>query len=585
MLSRHFLKGRHQQQHLSSSSSLSFSSLSQLISASSPRGGGGGGGACRSRNIPIITTLAHQQPKHDDGGGGGGGNVCRFKSTSAAPRRLNNNDNKKNESSSSPASSSFASSFWDAAASTIQSAVGLSSNAVAQQSSLYFQTLRWKAANALMTSLSDSERQQLLQRLGISATTNNNDSDNNNSNNSNNGMNSVVANNETVADHEMENKSSPSVVVLSVAEAVAAARVQEAMRNSAAETNTAKQRQHREELWRQAQQATHARVATEIATLQQQQQQQQHSTEKVDDATEAATATNNIETTDHHHHHHPILGPVVYDLGYKRCHVVSARQLTSIPVWEKQRIYRHDRAKSMAKDKLKSLHLGMPGVIALHQDVHGNLSILDGQHRVGMMAILADEMEQQQQQQPQENVEGNSSSNQAHFDLTRILVEVYPESKNSSRSSSESSSSSSHAADLFVEINKAEPVKLVDLPGMGAKKSEAHVINQGAHALHERYPEMFSASQRCRAPHLNLDNLRDALFQAQVVTRQKLKTPKALEVWLLEQNDALKQKYNNVNGDGDESSTSSSWDISKAALEKARKYDFYLGLETSWLSK
>lgn len=33
-------------------------------------------------------------------------------------------------------------------------------------------------------------------------------------------------------------------------------------------------------------------------------------------------------------------------------------------------------------------------------------------------------------------------------------------------------------------------------------------------ALRERFPEMFSDSQRCKAPHLNIDSLKDKLFQA-----------------------------------------------------------------------
>ena len=35
----------------------------------------------------------------------------------------------------------------------------------------------------------------------------------------------------------------------------------------------------------------------------------------------------------------------------------------------------------MAQDKMKTLHLGMPGIIALHEDSNGALSIIDGQHR------------------------------------------------------------------------------------------------------------------------------------------------------------------------------------------------------------
>ncbi len=64
---------------------------------------------------------------------------------------------------------------------------------------------------------------------------------------------------------------------------------------------------------------------------------------------------------------HPILGPVLADLGYKRIHLTSSRALAAIPVWKKQRIYRHGRAKTMASDKMKTLHLGLPGVIGIFE--------------------------------------------------------------------------------------------------------------------------------------------------------------------------------------------------------------------------
>jgi hypothetical protein len=64
---------------------------------------------------------------------------------------------------------------------------------------------------------------------------------------------------------------------------------------------------------------------------------------------------------------HPVLGPAIIDLEYKRVHLVSAKTLSTIPVWEKQRIYRHDRAKLMASDKAKTQNLGLPGVILLHE--------------------------------------------------------------------------------------------------------------------------------------------------------------------------------------------------------------------------
>ena len=79
------------------------------------------------------------------------------------------------------------------------------------------------------------------------------------------------------------------------------------------------------------------------------------------------TMATNLQSKEEAMGDHPILGPVIADFGSKRVHATSAKALSAIPVWKKQRIYRHDRAKSMAKDKLKSIHLGLPGVIGLYE--------------------------------------------------------------------------------------------------------------------------------------------------------------------------------------------------------------------------
>jgi hypothetical protein len=74
-----------------------------------------------------------------------------------------------------------------------------------------------------------------------------------------------------------------------------------------------------------------------------------------------------VEGIEHPQNAHPILGPVLFDLGYKRLYITSAKVLSTIPIWSQQRSYRHDRAKVMASDKMKSLELGFPGVISLHE--------------------------------------------------------------------------------------------------------------------------------------------------------------------------------------------------------------------------
>ena len=95
------------------------------------------------------------------------------------------------------------------------------------------------------------------------------------------------------------------------------------------------------------------------------------------------------------------------------------------------------------------------------QDMDGNLSILDGRHRIGALALLSEKAPD-------------------NFDLENILVEVF----------SSDTADSDAAEEIFVEINKSEPIKMVDMPGV-AKAKDRKIISQAAAKLHEQYPTMF----------------------------------------------------------------------------------------------
>ena len=261
---------------------------------------------------------------------------------------------------------------------------------------------------------------------------------------------------------------------------------------------------------------------------------------------------------------HPVLGPVIEDLGYKRIHLLSAGKLGTIPIWKKQRIYRHERAKSMVHDKWKSMNLGLPGIICLHEDKDGKLAIVDGQHRVGMMMLLRDKQRKAQLEHDNDNGDYDST---ADIDFDRVLVEVYPYQE-------ANGDDDKHAQDLFLEINKSEPIKLVDMPGV-AKSKDRKIITEAVDQLYDLYPNMFSPSQRCRIPNVNVDNMRNNLFGANVMTTHKLTTSKKLLGWMLEQNELLAKKY-----EGDEEIQSA---VSPKAWKKANTNGFYLGLESSWL--
>ena len=216
------------------------------------------------------------------------------------------------------------------------------------------------------------------------------------------------------------------------------------------------------------------------------------------------------------------------------------------------------------KDKLKSMKLGFPGVVCLHEDTLGKLSILDGQHRVGMLAALREERKKQAKATntpiPDHEI--------AMFD--NVLVEVYRQDPQTSVSASE------HAQAVFLEINKSEPVKLVDLPGV-APTIDGAVITKAVDLLRNQYPEMFSPSQKCYVPNVNEDNFRNNIFGANILNRHKLKSSKELLDWLVVKNAALGEKYEN--------NEKNRMLISKRAWKKTSANRFYLGLESSWLYK
>ena len=143
----------------------------------------------------------------------------------------------------------------------------------------------------------------------------------------------------------------------SIAEAVAAARAQDA------KLQEEKWLREKDKLIQEAEKAALARVESDLAIKKRQLAfevwQRQLEQEK--------QGNHVVKQSEDHVGPHPILGKPLADLGHKRVHLVSAQALSSIPVWEKQRTYRHGRANAMAADKLKSLELGMPGIIGIYE--------------------------------------------------------------------------------------------------------------------------------------------------------------------------------------------------------------------------
>lgn len=180
----------------------------------------------------------------------------------------------------------------------------------------------------------------------------------------------------------------------------------------------------------------------------------------------------------------------------------------------------------------------------------GTLAIIDGQHRIGMLKILAD------------SKDGRNDGSKVDFD--RILVEVY--------SQPEDNTSTSYATEIFHEINKAQPANLVDLPG-AVKDEDLEIINNGVATIYDQYPQMFSPSTSCRRPHLNIDNVRNELHLNQVIKRHEIKTADDMAEWIEDRNREMADKY---------STDEAQKKMPEKAMEKAKANSFYLGLDRSW---
>lgn len=161
-------------------------------------------------------------------------------------------------------------------------------------------------------------------------------------------------------EHESKREEDPLLLKNSIAEAVAQARIEEARKQEK------KWEKEKESILQEAEKAAMERVATQLRIQKFNQWQEEVGMAKTTSISETSNRTDGTQETVAEKEH-PLLGTACATLGYKSVHLVSAKDLANIPVWEKQRIYRHDRAKAMAQDKLKTLKLGMPGVITLYE--------------------------------------------------------------------------------------------------------------------------------------------------------------------------------------------------------------------------
>lgn len=278
------------------------------------------------------------------------------------------------------------------------------------------------------------------------------------------------------------------------------------------------------------------------------------------------TSTHDIELF------HPILGELLIDLQYKKLYLTNVQSLAVAPVWRKNRILRPERASLIAQSKIqKGLGSSLPGVITFYADSSTNtVGIVDGQHRAAALLTLS-----------QKGYWNDQDRN--------ILIEVFPVK------------SETEVAVLFREINSAEPVRLIDSQ-MSEEEIEDEVdgstdhltsksdttsvdtvtvLNEATDSLMSRYPDMFKPSSRCRPPHLNIDVLRDDLFQSDFVGRARvngvaINSPSDLVDYLIGVNARLGESLKN-----DDPASHSKY--MQNAIKKAIANDFYLGINKTWI--
>ena len=264
---------------------------------------------------------------------------------------------------------------------------------------------------------------------------------------------------------------------------------------------------------------------------------------------------------------HPVFGRFLADFGYKKIFAADpARLYASTPIYKKQRTFRTERASAMARAKSSSGVTGWPGTISVVEYAASGTGaagqstknvLVDGQHRLGAYTLLARQMKAKNPEAP------------LPPGMTEILVEVYP------------ALDESKAAEVFTEINKAEPCKLIDLPQSKVPSDTKKIIDGAADKLRRRFSAMFKPSSACRTPHMNIDNLRDELFQSGVVAKKGFKTDEDLLAWMLAKNEELAAI---PNAEWKPRRRTRAKSLTKA-LDKARLNQFFLGLEWEWLNE
>ncbi|GBG31416.1 Hypothetical Protein FCC1311_076402 [Hondaea fermentalgiana] len=252
---------------------------------------------------------------------------------------------------------------------------------------------------------------------------------------------------------------------------------------------------------------------------------------------------------------HPWFGKHLYDMKngqqevYKRVYVASSRELFKhVRRWYAQRRVDETRVQQIVNAKRNDpSFLGTISIFQFAEDVSRTpdeiqaCAIIDGQHRSHAIAKLLKEMPEDQD--------------------IEILIEVY-----NVRSEIE-------VKNLFVEINKGESVQDIDLP-KHLESAFKRNVDEVCERLQKEFPDMFKG-ERCRAPNLHRDRLRNDLFHSnRLEASEQSASANALYDAIITCNSMLSKR------------PEEKWPESvHRNLPKAKKHGLYLGLQKDWIEK
>lgn len=111
------------------------------------------------------------------------------------------------------------------------------------------------------------------------------------------------------------------------------------------------------------------------------------------------------------------------------------------------------------------------------------------------------------------------------------------------------------------------------------------ILTAAADQLALQYAEMFKPSSRCKPPHLNVDVLRDDLYQSGFLARHSPQAATAQQLLdLLERvNQSVKSQMLQEQQQGKEKNVPPPSKSAQAALRKAGEHDFFLGMDKAWM--